>query len=106
MADEEYFKASTFEEKFKVLAKGEWTPKKARQSAEQLAYMCRCGKCPSYLGTGETQLVFCSLGKSDRIHQQRNCLCKQCGVTKTMSMRWDSYCMKGSALELSDLAVR
>nr|MDO8134867.1 DUF2769 domain-containing protein [Candidatus Njordarchaeum guaymaensis] len=106
MADEEWFKASTFEQKFRVLAKAEWKPKLRRQSAEQAAYMCMCGKCPSYLGTGETQLVFCTIGKSNLIHQQKNCLCEHCGVTKTMSMRWDSYCIKGSALELSDLTEK
>jgi hypothetical protein len=103
MADEAYFKASTFEEKYKVLATGKWTPADRKRSAEQLAYMCLCGSCPSYVGTGETQLVFCTIGKSESMPKQRECLCVKCGVTRTMSMRWKYYCTEGSAFELSDL---
>ncbi|MHA2059910.1 MAG: DUF2769 domain-containing protein [Candidatus Ranarchaeia archaeon] len=102
MADESYYKATTFEEKFKLLATGEWTPKLRKESAEQVAYMCQCAKCPTYQGTGETILVFCTLGKSDHIQQEKECLCPQCGVTKTMSMRWTHYCTQGSAYDRSN----
>ena len=26
-----------------------------------------CGKCPSYIGTGETDFIFCAMGKSEKI---------------------------------------
>ena len=106
MADEAYYNASTYEEKFKVLMTGEWTPELRKKSAEQIAYMCLCGKCPSYEGTEATQLVFCTLGKSEKIPEQKVCLCDQCGVTKTMNMRWTYYCTEGSAFALSDLTKK
>jgi hypothetical protein len=103
MPNEEDFKTGSFETRYQLLTGGNWTPKAVKQSAEQLAYMCLCGKCQSYTGTGEDQLVFCTIGKSERIQQQKSCLCKQCGVTKTMNMRWAYYCTNGSAFQLSDL---
>lgn len=61
-----------------------------------------CGKCPSYEGTGETKLVFCALGKSDKITQEKGCLCPGCPIqTDMMHLRWDYYCTKGSGRELS-----
>ena len=103
MADEEYYQATTFEEKYKALTKGKWTPESLKQSTEQVAYMCMCGKCPSYAETEEHQLVFCTLGKSDRIQEQKGCLCDQCPLTRMMNLRWKYYCIEGSAYELSDL---
>ena len=106
MADEEYYKASTFEGKYKALTKGEWTPKLRKQSAEQVAYMCMCGKCCSYIKTGENQLVFCTISKSDSIQEQKGCLCSQCPLTKMMNLRWQYYCTDGNAYELSDSKER
>ena len=103
MADEEYYKATTFEEKWKALTKGVWTAEQRRQSAEQVAYLCQCSKCPSYANTGEDAGVFCTLGKSGRIQEQKGCLCDQCPLTKMMNLRWQYYCTEGNAYDRSEL---
>ena len=60
-----------------------------------------CGKCPSYVGTGEDKLVFCApmVGKSDKITEEKGCLCGGCPVTSMMGLRWGYYCTRGSAKE-------
>ncbi len=58
-----------------------------------------CGKCPTYAGTGETDLVFCAKGKSDKISEEKGCLCPGCPVSENMGLRWDYYCTKGSGRE-------
>ncbi len=99
---DEKWPTATFEEKYNMMM-GSMSKEDQRRSIENVVHMCQCVRCPSYTGTGETDLVFCSLGKSEKIQEQQGCLCPQCGVTKTMSMRWDYYCTKGSAVDLSDL---
>ena len=98
----ENFKFATYEEKMKMLL-GTMTEKQKRESREQVIYTCReyCGKCPSYQGTGETALAFCMEGKSSMITAKKGCLCGQCPITKTMSLRWGYYCTDGSAADLS-----
>ena len=63
-----------------------------------------CGKCPSYTGTGETKLVFCSpmVGKSEIIKEEKGCLCGSCPVQQSMGLRWGYYCTRGSAKEQLD----
>jgi len=102
MIDDEDFKSLPYEEKIKIMAG--MTEKEINDGIEQLKYICKdyCGKCPSYQGTGETNLAFCSIGKSALIKEKKGCLCKQCPVTKMMSLRWDFYCTDGNALELSN----
>ena len=99
---EEYYNATTFEEKMKLLY-GQMSEKQKRDSREQVIYTCRnfCGKCSSYEGTGENSLAFCMEGKSSIITEKKDCLCKQCPISKTMSLRWGYYCTEGSAMELS-----
>jgi hypothetical protein len=65
--------------------------------------MCRnyCGKCPSHVGTGEESLAFCMMGKSSVITEKKGCLCGQCPISKSMSLRWGYYCTEGSAIGLS-----
>jgi hypothetical protein len=98
--DEDYSKVP-FEEKIKMMEK--MTEKQLIESLEQVKYTCRnyCGKCPSYQGTGETELGFCSIGKSSVIKEKKGCLCKQCPISKTMSLRWEHYCTDGSAIDLA-----
>ncbi len=102
MIDDEDFKSLPYEEKIKIMAG--MTEKEINDGIEQLKYICKdyCGKCPSYQGTGETNLAFCSIGKSSLIKEKKGCLCKQCPVTRMMSLRWDFYCTDGNALELSN----
>ncbi len=99
---EENFNNATYEEKMKMLY-SKMTPKQQKESREQVIYMCReyCGKCPSYIGTGEKNLAFCMMGKSSIITEKKGCLCSECPITKTMSLRWRYYCTEGSAMELS-----
>jgi hypothetical protein len=99
---EEKWPSASFEEKYQMLMGG-MSKQDRKRSIEQVVHMCQCSRCPSYTGTGETDLVFCTLGNSPKIQEQKGCLCPHCGVTKTMSMRWDHYCTKGSAVDLSDL---
>jgi hypothetical protein len=99
---EEKWPEASFEERYTMMMAG-MSKEDRQRSVEQLVFMCKCARCPSYTVTGETDLVFCALGKSQVIQEQKGCQCPQCGVTKTMSMRWDHYCTKGSAVELSDL---
>ena len=102
MIDDEDFKSLPYEEKIKIMAG--MTEKEINDGIKQLKYICKdyCGKCPSYQGTGETNFAFCSIGKSSLIKEKKGCLCKQCPVTRMMSLRWDFYCTDGNALELSN----
>ena len=99
---EENFKNLTFEQKMQMMY-GKMNERQKRESREQVIYMCKdyCGKCPSYEGTGETSFGFCTIGKSSVIKEKKGYLCRQCPITKTMSLRWEYYCTGGSALELS-----
>jgi len=102
MADIETWSTDTFEEKFKALM-GNMPEADQKRSAGQVLHLCQCSKCPTCTESEETNLVFCTLGKSETIQKQKGCLCSTCSITKTMSMRWDYYCTQGSAVELSDL---
>ena len=99
---EDNFVNATFEEKMKMFAHMSKTDQ--QRSAENVAGFCEeyCGKCPSYAGTGEIMLGFCTIGKSSLIQEQKGCLCAQCPISRTMSLRWDHYCIRGKALDLSD----
>ena len=59
-----------------------------------------CGKCPSYEGTVETDLIFCAMGKSDKITEEKGCICGKCPITEEMGLRWSYYCTRGSSGEL------
>ncbi len=102
MADIENWSNASFEEKYKSMMQG-MSEADVKRSIEQLVYLCQCSKCPTFIESGETDLVFCTLGKSETIHEQKGCLCSKCPVTRTMSLRWNYYCTQGSAVELSDL---
>jgi hypothetical protein len=102
MADIETLSSASFEEKYKSMMGG-MSEADQKKSAGQVLHLCQCNKCPTYAGTDETDLVFCTLGKSEAIRDKKGCLCSTCSITKTMSLRWDYYCIQGSALQLSDL---
>ncbi|UCE12725.1 MAG: DUF2769 domain-containing protein [Candidatus Heimdallarchaeota archaeon] len=105
-SDDERFPTASFEEKFKMFAV--MTDSQREAAAENVIHFCKdyCGKCPTNQGTGETARAFCSLGKSEVIQEQKGCLCGQCPISKTMSLRWDYYCTQGKALELSEAERR
>jgi hypothetical protein len=101
MIEDESFKDKPFEEKIRIMS--EMTDKELKDGIEHLKFICKdyCGKCPSYQGTEEMKLAFCTTGKSSKILEKKGCLCKQCPVYKMMSLRWEYYCVQGNAMELS-----
>lgn len=101
MIDDESFKDLPFEEKIKIM--NGMSERQLQENLEQVKYMCKdyCGKCPSYQGTRETDFAFCSIGKSSHIKEKKGCLCKQCPISKMMSLRWEFYCTEGNAMELA-----
>lgn len=105
-SDDERFLTASFEEKMQMMAV--MSDADRERAAENVLYLCKdyCGKCPTYQGTGDTTLAFCSLGKSKVIQEHKGCLCGQCPITKTMSLRWNYYCTQGKALELSEAERR
>jgi hypothetical protein len=64
--------------------------------SRRLMGMCICRDCPSYKGTGETQVLFCEVGKSSAITEERGCTCGMCPVTPQMGLTKLYYCTKGS----------
>ncbi|MFQ5832280.1 MAG: DUF2769 domain-containing protein [Candidatus Thorarchaeota archaeon] len=58
--------------------------------------MCICASCPSYTGTGETELLFCSSGKSKVITEEKGCTCGGCPVTPKMGLTHLYFCTRGS----------
>jgi hypothetical protein len=98
----EKWPTASFEEKYEMMM-GKLSEEDRKRSLKQIIEFCQCSKCPSYSGVGETDLVFCALSKSELIHEQKGCLCSTCAASKTMSLRWDYYCIRGSAVELSKL---
>ncbi|NHJ05515.1 MAG: DUF2769 domain-containing protein [Candidatus Heimdallarchaeota archaeon] len=99
--DEDFFKNLPFEEKIKMMDM--MTEQQKREGLENTKYICRdyCGKCPSREEKRETKMAFCTIGKSSLIKEKKGCLCTQCPIYRTMSLRWEYYCIEGSALEQS-----
>ena len=58
---------------------------------------CICGECPSYTGTGETAAMFCGVGKSSVIADEKGCVCPDCPVQAEQAQRWTFYCTRGAA---------
>ncbi|MHA1772448.1 MAG: DUF2769 domain-containing protein [Candidatus Thorarchaeota archaeon] len=102
MANIENWSSATFEQKYKSLMGG-MTPEQQKKNVENVVHLCQCSKCPTREACGEEDLVFCIIGKLSHPVEQNGCLCSSCSLTKTMSLRWDYYCIRGSAIELSDL---
>ncbi|TFG29639.1 DUF2769 domain-containing protein [Candidatus Thorarchaeota archaeon] len=102
MADIETWATDSFEAKYSAMM-GKMSEADIKRSANHVLHLCQCSKCPTFIENGESDLVFCTLGKSSVIHEQKGCLCSTCAISKTMSLRWDYYCTRGSAVELSDL---
>ncbi len=88
-----------FEDAMKMMATMSQDEMKAKIAESAKICADFCGKCPSYTGTGEKDLVFCAKGKSKKIKAEKGCLCPGCPVTDAMGLRWDYYCTKGSGRE-------
>ncbi len=87
----------TFEQIMESMSK--MSPSQVQAKIKEFDNMCVCGKCPTYIGTGEKKLTFCAIGKSTIIKKDKGCICPGCPVQKTMALRWDRYCLKGSGKE-------
>ena len=61
---------------------------------------CVCADCPSYTGTGETELLFCATKKSTIITEEKGCTCPSCPVTPKMGLTHDYFCTKGSEAQI------
>ena len=88
---------SSFEQSMEAMSK--MSPKEIETQMAQLTKMCICGKCPSYMGTGEKKLLFCLTGKSTIIKNENGCICMTCPVTDKMGLKWSYYCTRGSGKE-------
>ena len=66
---------------------------------EQSKVMCICQNCPSYRGTGETELLFCGLGKSTTIGEEKGCSCGLCPVVGHLGLTRLYYCTRGNEKE-------
>jgi hypothetical protein len=71
----------------------------------KLMNMCICRDCPSYKGTGETQVLFCSVGKSSVIAEERGCTCGGCPVTPQMGLTKLYYCTKGNEAQQREVSM-
>ncbi len=91
----------TFEQNMEAMSK--MTPAQMQAKIKELDKICVCGKCPTYIGTGEKKLTFCAIGKSTMIKKDKGCLCPTCPVQKSLALRWDRYCLKGSGKEQSGM---
>ena len=91
----------TFEQNMEAMSK--MTPAQMQAQIKELDKICICGKCPTYIGTGEKKLTFCAIGKSTMIKKDKGCLCPTCPVQKNLALRWDRYCLKGSGKEQSGM---
>ncbi|HEY9246577.1 MAG TPA: DUF2769 domain-containing protein [Candidatus Methanoperedens sp.] len=89
----------TFEQNMEAMSK--MSPAEVQAKIKELDKICICGKCPTYIGTGEKKLTFCAIGKSTIIKKDKGCLCPGCPVQRMMTLRWDRYCLKGSGMEQS-----
>lgn len=78
-------------------------PEERDAKIAELTKMCICGACPTYIGTGETVLMFCETGRSKIIEKGNGCICPGCPVQKSLAQRWNYYCLKGSAKEQAGL---
>ncbi len=87
----------TFEQSIETMSK--MSPEEIEKQMAQLTKMCICGKCPTYTGTGEKKLLFCLIGKSTIIKEEKGCICPTCPVTRTMGLKWSYYCIRGSGKE-------
>lgn len=90
---------NTFEQNMEAMSK--MSPAQVQDKIKELNKICICVKCPTYIGTGEQKLTFCAIGKSTIIEKDKGCLCPGCPVQKSMALRWDRYCLKGSGIEQS-----
>ena len=67
--------------------------------------MCICKNCPSYVGTGEGGVLFCGVGKSSKITEERGCSCGLCPVVGHMGLTRLYYCTRGNEREQRGISI-
>ncbi|MFQ6124955.1 MAG: DUF2769 domain-containing protein [Candidatus Heimdallarchaeota archaeon] len=67
--------------------------------------ICICASCPSYVETGETELLFCATGKSQVITEEKGCTCPTCPATDKMGLTHTYFCTRGSEREQRGMAM-
>ena len=72
---------------------------------EQSKKMCICKTCPSYVGTGESEVLFCGIGKSSTITKEKGCSCGLCPVIGHMGLTRLYYCTRGSEREQRGISM-
>ncbi len=79
------------------------SPEQMATKLKDLDQECLCGMCPTYLGTEEEKLTFCIIGKSNKIEEDKGCICPGCPVQIELHLKWQYYCTKGSGKELAKI---
>ena len=69
------------------------------QQIEQSKTMCICKDCTSYIGKGETEVLFCGTGKSSVIKEKKVCTCRTSPVVSYMGLTRLYYCTRGNEKE-------
>ncbi len=67
-----------------------------RSEIKNMDAECSCSECPSYMGTGETRLTFCVVGRSSLIKEEKGCICPACPIQTKYGLKDQYYCTRGS----------
>ncbi|MDI6882232.1 MAG: DUF2769 domain-containing protein [Methanothermobacter sp.] len=70
-----------------------------QEEVKRLSEDCACPSCPSYKECGER--LFCILGESECIKDEKGCLCPTCLVASTLGIGISKnfYCTRGSEMD-------
>jgi hypothetical protein len=82
-----------------------WDEAKFNEMEQWAKDECACPGCPTYLGgEGEAELAFCwaSIGRAEKISEERNCVCGQCPVFNQSDFSFAYYCTRDSDLSQKD----
>ena len=77
------------------------TPEERQMIVEKRKEQCICDLCPTFQecmgkGEGKEGFAFCTLGKSDCIEKEVECLCSTCPLSREMGLAYSFYCTRGS----------
>jgi len=61
---------------------------------ELLSTLCRCPQCPSYRGTGERGEDFCQTDPSQKIQEEKGCLCGTCYSENNTGVKQLYFCKR------------
>jgi len=63
---------------------------------EQNEKLCICAGCPTFKGTGEKALLFCTTSKSSMIKKDKGCICAKCPITTRLGLTHLTFCLRGT----------